>query len=224
MHDRARLHLVRAQPEDHREGVRALRLRAEPRPDRASRVRDVLGRARAGVPGPGQGVHGQRRRLRRRDATSPPWSRGMNALTEERADRRGRAAPRDRGPRPGDRQPLHQGPPGHGDPRRPQLPRRQADPHRRPAPHPRPEGRPADRRAAEHPHPQDPRRPGDRPVLAGAARDRAASRCRACTRRARRPASAAAACTATARWRAPSSAAASSPGRTAGRAAAQATG
>ena len=38
-HDRPRPQLVRADPEDHREGVRALGLRAEPRPDRQERAR-----------------------------------------------------------------------------------------------------------------------------------------------------------------------------------------
>ncbi len=37
MQHRLRLHLVRAQPADHRQGVHPQRLRAEPRPDRASR-------------------------------------------------------------------------------------------------------------------------------------------------------------------------------------------
>ena len=134
----------------------------------------------------------------------------MNALTDapllsfDDVERRGRR------PRPGDGQPVHQGPAGHRDARRPALPRRQADPGRVAAPAARPEGRPADRRPAAHPHPQDPRRPRDRPVRAGAARP-TASRCPGSTRPARWPASAAAACTATARWRAPSSAAASSP-------------
>ena len=99
----------------------------------------------------------------------------MNALTKEPLIDEARAAARDHRAGPGDREPVHQGPPGHGDPRGPQVPGRQADPHGRAAPHPRPEGRSADRRTAEHPHPQVARRPGDGPVLAGARR-RTASR------------------------------------------------
>ena len=95
---------------------------------------------------------------------------GMNALTPEHAARRrptcgGRSSARDREID----NPLLQGRPGHGDPRRPQLPRRQAHPGRRTAPDPRPRRRPADRGAAARPDPQDPRRPGDRPGWPGAA-------------------------------------------------------
>ena len=99
--DRVRLHLVRAHPEDHREGVRPLRLGAEPGPDRQGHQR----RAR---PGPrrcdraGAGVHGQGRRLRRPRQPARPGPR------DERADRRqpdrpGRPGAADRRPRPRDR-------------------------------------------------------------------------------------------------------------------------
>ena len=61
---RPRLLVVRAHPEDHREGVRAVRLRAEPRPDRQGRPAAAgagpAGRARAG-----RGVQAARRGLRR---------------------------------------------------------------------------------------------------------------------------------------------------------------
>ena len=59
--------VVRPHPEDHREGVRALGLRAEPRPHRQGPAR---ARAPAllskGAPAPGRGVQAARRRLRRR--------------------------------------------------------------------------------------------------------------------------------------------------------------
>ena len=65
--DRPRPHLVRAHPEDHREGVRAVGLRAEPRPHRQERPRGAAQRALgAGAPGAGRGVQAPRRGLRRR--------------------------------------------------------------------------------------------------------------------------------------------------------------
>ena len=71
---RLRVHLVRAHPEDHREGVRALRLRAEPRPDRQEHPRQLLGRARPGRPGPVEAFkrHGADFVVAR---TCPRWSR-----------------------------------------------------------------------------------------------------------------------------------------------------
>ena len=61
-----RAHVVRADPEDHREGVRALGLRAEPRPHRQVGARGAQARVASGAPGPGRGVQAARRRLRRR--------------------------------------------------------------------------------------------------------------------------------------------------------------
>ena len=63
---RLRLLVVRADPEDHREGVRALGLRAEPRPDRQGRQAAARPGCRPGAPGPGRGVQAARRGLRRR--------------------------------------------------------------------------------------------------------------------------------------------------------------
>ena len=118
--------------------------------------------------------------------------------------------------------PLRQGRPDHGDPRRARLHGGQVHARGRPAPDPRPEGRAADRRAAVDPHAQVARRSADGPVLARAAA-RPASRSTASTRQARWPASAAAACTDTAPWRGRSWAAACSRGGSPGRAAAAAT-
>ena len=77
---RPRLLVVRAHPEDHREGVRALRLGAEPRPDRQ-------GHAAAAQPGALRGAGTRSRRSSSTVPTSssrtrcPSWSQGMNALT-----------------------------------------------------------------------------------------------------------------------------------------------
>ena len=62
---RPRPHLVRAHAEDHREGVRALRLGAEPRHDRASAMRERAEGARR---------RAHRRRSRRSSATVPTSS------------------------------------------------------------------------------------------------------------------------------------------------------
>ena len=138
------------------------------------------GRARAG-----EGVHGPRRGLRRREGPRRPGPRHERAhqgpLIDE-AELRREIAARDReiaNPFTKDLQVT-----AIRGARR--LPRRQADPHGRPAPHPGPQGGPADRRTPEHPDPQVPGRPGDGPLLPGADRGRR-PRCRACTRRARRP-------------------------------------
>ena len=52
LRDRLRLLLVRAHPEDHREGVRALRLGAEPRPHRQGHQAAAQARSGQGAPGP----------------------------------------------------------------------------------------------------------------------------------------------------------------------------
>ena len=210
MRDGLRAHLVRADAEDHREGVRAVRLRAEPGPHRQD-VRQAARAARGpGAPGAGRGVQASTARTSSSRDDLRALVDGMNRLTDEPL--LDLAAGRGRGgrPRPRDGQPVHEGPAGHGDPRRAPLPRRPAHPRGRAAQAARPRRRPADRGAAQHPHPQDARRPPDRPRRAGPRRRRRA-RARASTPPARWPASAAAACTATARSRAPSSAAASSP-------------
>ena len=101
-----RPHLVRADPEDHREGVRALGLRAEPGHHRARPQARAQGPARLRRARAGRGVHAARRRLRRR-------ARAVRARArDERADRGAAARPRrargrDRRPRPRDRQPVH---------------------------------------------------------------------------------------------------------------------
>ncbi len=71
--DRPRLHVVRAHREDHREGVRAVGLRAEPRhhlEEHQGRAQGPRGQrpARAGA-----GVQGPRRGLHRRALRSPSW-------------------------------------------------------------------------------------------------------------------------------------------------------
>ena len=62
---RPRLLVVRAHAVDHREGVRPLRLRAEPRHHRQGPEVPRPEPAREGRPRPGRGVQGARRRLRR---------------------------------------------------------------------------------------------------------------------------------------------------------------
>ena len=106
-HDRPRPHLVRADPEDHREGVRALGLRAEPGHHRQERARAAA-------------LAGRLRRARRRSRRSRSTARtsssrddlralvdGMNAPDRDAAaglrDRRGGG----RRPRPRVRQPVH---------------------------------------------------------------------------------------------------------------------
>ena len=61
---------------------------------------------------------------------------------------------------------------------RPPIARRAAGPHRGAAQDPGPEGRPADRRAAQHLDPQDAGRPADRPVRPGARPGGTRARCR----------------------------------------------
>ena len=86
MQTRPRPHLVRAHPEDHREGVRALGLRAEPRHHRAASIKQVLrARVGSGAPGAGRGVQAARRGLRRRARP------GRARARHERADRRAAA-------------------------------------------------------------------------------------------------------------------------------------
>ena len=209
--DRPRAHLVRRHAQDRREGVRALGLRAEPRPHRQ-------GHEAAAQPGPGRGGRARCRRSSTAARTSsspttlPELVAGMNRITGGTPSWTSPQIEREVVAR--DREIEH---PFTKDLQitairgRPQLPRRQADPGRAAAPAARPRGRPADRRPAQPAHPQDARRAGDRPVRPGAAPGRR-GRSPGCTRPARSPASAAAACTATARWRARSSAAACSPG------------
>ena len=168
---RARPLLVRPDPADHREGVRAVRVGAEPGHHRA--------RTGARSCASGCWARARRRRSRRSCATAPTsssadtWrssSRRMNALTEHAAARPGRIRRADRGARPADRQPVRQGRAGAGHPQRAPLPRRPARPGRGAAPHPRPGGRAAHRRQAARPDPQDARRHPDRPRLPGARR------------------------------------------------------
>ena len=203
--------LVRPHAEDHREGVRALGLRAEPRHDLQERARGARGAARQRPAVARAGVHGPRRGLHRRALAA------RARAADERARRRGPDRPRrargpDRRPRPPDRQPVRQGRPDHRDPRRPRLLRRQGHAGRRAAPDPRPRRRPADRRAPARSS------PASRSAVCRRTSTRACSRASgeplAGPLRGRRGgrASAAAACTATARWRGRSSAAACSPG------------
>ncbi len=134
---------------DHREGVRALGQRAEPRPDRQEHPR-------AAEAAPRQGRHRARRGVQDRRAPtswsptrSTSCSPGMRKLhAEGRRARHAGDPPRDRGARPRARQRLHQGRAGHRDARRPQLPRRQADPRGEAAQDPRPRAPPAHRRQA----------------------------------------------------------------------------
>ena len=196
--------------QDHREGVRALRLRAEPRPHRQGHRR-ACSRAR-----PARRARAGRRRSCDTGAdfvvadTLRELVAGMNKLTDEplldvpRSERQIVARDREldnpftkdlqvmaiRNARSYLRRPAH--------PRRP-TPHRILDPA----------AGPLIAVKLQHPHPQDARRPADRPVRPRPRRRRQPVR-RACTRRARSRASAAAACTATARSRAPSSAAACS--------------
>ena len=164
----------------------------------------VKSRLGKGAGGPGAGVHGQRRRLRRARHPRRAHRRDAGAPRRRRARRRARA-PRGRGPRSRDRQRLHEGRPDRDAPLGACIPRRSAHPHREPAPHPRSEGRAAHRGQAARPHAQVARRHRDR-SRRPRARHRAANPSPGCTPQARRAASAAAACTATARSRARSSA------------------
>ncbi|MGJ3562138.1 FAD-binding protein [Streptomyces sp. INA 01156] len=141
-HRRPRPLLVHPHPEDHREGVRAVGLRAEPRHHRQgpgrvpARTRAGQGRPRSGrrVPASGRGL---------RDRPDPGATRREDERPHRQAPaRRGRRPPPDRGPRPADRQPLRQGRPGAGHPQRPPLHRRPPRPGGHPAPHPRPRGLP----------------------------------------------------------------------------------
>ena len=98
-----RPHVVRADPEDHREGVRAVRLRAEPGHHRT--------RACASCCATRVGVGRARRRSRRSSATAPTsWSSatcarsstGMNRLTDEPLLDLAQVEARGRRPRPRD--------------------------------------------------------------------------------------------------------------------------
>ena len=128
---------------------------SEQNPDLTGRsIPQVLGRVRPGAAAPVQAFLDRGEDFVVAD-TLPELVAGMNKLTEEPLlDAEGSGAA-DRRARPGDRQPVHQGPTGDGHPQRPALPRRQAHPHGHAAPDPRPRGGPAGRREAEHPHPQD---------------------------------------------------------------------
>ena len=89
--DRLRLLLVRADPEDHREGVRALGLRAEPRPHRqelAAGAEARRGRRRAGA---GRGVQGATART-----SSSSDDLAELVARHERADRRAACSTRPR--------------------------------------------------------------------------------------------------------------------------------
>ena len=106
---------------------------SEQNPDLTGKdVRLLLGRVRPGAPGPVEAFkqHGEDFVVA---DTLAELVAGMNALTGERPHRRRVAARADRGPRPRDRQRLHQG--RRRSPRirgARALPRRQADPGRRP--------------------------------------------------------------------------------------------
>ena len=71
--DRPRLFLVHPDPEHHQEGVRALRLRAEPRPHRQELAHDHQARHQQGRAGAGGSVQAEGRRLHR--ARQPRRSR-----------------------------------------------------------------------------------------------------------------------------------------------------
>ncbi len=181
---------------------------SEQNPDLTGKsIRDVIGRARADVPGPVKAfMDNGADFVVEKDLGA--LVRGINTLTEEplidEAALRREIVARDREIA----EPLHQGPPGDVDPRRPQLPRGQADPYGHPAPHPGPQGGSAHRRPPPRPHPQEPGRAepslssrvleGGDPLSGVYAAGEAAR-------------SAVAESTATAPWRAPSSGAASSP-------------
>ena len=198
-----------SQPAHHRQGVRPVRVGAEPRPHRQA----VALVPRAG-PRQERRLRSRRSRPRRRlrcpRRPCPTSSPAMNALDRRAALIDHAACEREVAARDRElRQRLRQGRADRGDPRRPGLLGDQliriAPPHELLDPG----GRSADRGTAAHADPQDARRPGDRPLRPRARRRRRP--CRASTRPARRPDSAAAACTATARSKARSSAAASSP-------------
>ena len=70
--DGPRLQLVRADPEDDRARVRAVRVRAEPGPDLAQRAPGAGGPGRQGRAGAGRAVQALRRRLHRRARSSRP--------------------------------------------------------------------------------------------------------------------------------------------------------
>ena len=122
-HHRPRPHLVRPDPEDHREGVRPVGVGAEPRPHRQEHppgARAAPGPVRARA---GGGVH----------ASTAPTSSCADTLPElvaghERADAgeplldAADARARGRRARPRGRQPLRQGPQLDRAPRRPHLP------------------------------------------------------------------------------------------------------
>ena len=104
---------------------------SEQNPDLTGKsIRQVLGRARGGAPGPGRGVQAERRGLRRRGHAARARPRDERARREPLLDLAAARA-RDRRARPGGRQPVHEGRPDHGDPRRPPVPRRPPHPRRR---------------------------------------------------------------------------------------------
>ena len=144
----ATTHLVRAHPEDHREGVRALRLRAEPRPHRQEHPRGAPARRGRAHRARSRRSWSTARTSSSRDDLAP--GRGMNELTGRAA-----ARPRRRRARRSRRATAR------STTRSPRTSRssRSAAPARyrgdrlirvaRAAPDPRPEGRPADRRPAQ---------------------------------------------------------------------------
>ena len=89
VHDRLRAHLVRAHPEDHREGVRALRLRAEPRPDRQGHAPGAASRVAARRAGAGA----RRSRTTARTSSSPTTLRRAGRRDEPAHRRRPLARP-----------------------------------------------------------------------------------------------------------------------------------
>ena len=166
-----RLHVVRPDREDHREGVRALGLRAEPRHHLEEPAPGGQGAPEQRPTQPGPGLHGPRRGLRGGARPRRPGGRHERAQ-RRRPDRPGRARGPDRGPRPRTREPLRQGRPDHRHPRGSAPTSRQGHPRGGAPPDPRSQGGTADRGAAVDPHPQVARRSADRPRRAGAAGER----------------------------------------------------
>ena len=123
---------------------------SEQNPDLTGKdIKLTLSRVRPGAPGAGGGVQAARGRLRRGQHAARA-GRGHEQADRVASRRPGRPGAADRRARPRDRQSVHQGPAGHGDPQRPPLARRAAGPHRGAAQDPGPQGGPADRRAAQH--------------------------------------------------------------------------
>ena len=117
-HHRPRPLLVRPDPHDHREGVRPLGVGAEPRPHRPQHPPGPRPRPRRVQPRPVEAFlrHGADFVVAR---SVPELVAGHEPADARAAARRRRARARDRRARPGGRQPLLQGRPAHGGPRRP---------------------------------------------------------------------------------------------------------